>query len=169
MRRFADSFPHTDISATSFREFPKNYETLFEVERDYTFERIKLFNTIVMLDIDTFSSLNARLSAQIALCNCPNGQERETLKDLLIGRIRDVDVQQQLDKSKTDLDNTFKFALESEKGLARPHNSKNYLLTINFPILLRLNRNLLSQFSRLEENVIILKIKPIDKTRRVTK
>ena len=125
MRHFADSFPHTDISATSFREFHKNYETLFEVERDYTFERIKLYNTIVMLDIDTFSSLNARLSAQIALCNWPNGQERETLKDLLIGRIRDVDVQQQLDKTKTDLDNTLKLALESEKGLARPHNSKN--------------------------------------------
>ena len=33
-----------------------------------------------------------------------------------IGQIRDVDVQQQLIRAKTDLDNTFKFALECEKG-----------------------------------------------------
>ena len=40
-----------------------------KVERDYTVERIKLYNSIIMLDSDTFSSFYARLSAQIALCN----------------------------------------------------------------------------------------------------
>ena len=33
-RRFADSFPHTNISATPFREFHNSCETLFKVERD---------------------------------------------------------------------------------------------------------------------------------------
>ena len=51
---------------------------------------------------DTFSSFYARHSAQIATCNWPNAQETETLKDRFIGRIRDVDVQQQLIKAKTD-------------------------------------------------------------------
>ena len=98
-RRFADSYPHTDISVTPFRDFHNACETLFKVERDYTVERIKLHNTIFMLENDTFSSVYARLSAQIALCNWPHAQERDTLKDLFIGRIRDVDVQQQLIKA----------------------------------------------------------------------
>ena len=68
-RRFTDSYPHTDISVTPFRDFHYACETLFTVERDYTVERIKLNNTIFMLDTDTFSSFYARLSAQIALCN----------------------------------------------------------------------------------------------------
>ena len=65
-----------------------------------------------MLEIDTFSSFYAHLSAQIALCKCRNAQERDALKDLFIGQIRDVDVQQQLIKAKADLDDTFKLALE---------------------------------------------------------
>ena len=124
-RRFEDSYPHTDISVTPFRDFHNACETLFKVERDYTVERIKLYSTTFMLDNDTFSSFYARLSAQIALCNWPNAQERETLKDLFIGRIRDVDVQQQLFKAKADLDDTFKLALECEKGLVRPLSSKS--------------------------------------------
>ena len=126
-RRFADSYPHTDFSVTPFRDFHNSCETLFKVERDYTVERIKLYNTIFMLDNDTFSSFYARLSAQIALCNWPNAQERETLKDLFIGRVRDVDVQQQLIKAKADLNDTFKLALECEKGLVRPFSSKKLL------------------------------------------
>ena len=38
------------------------------------------------------------------------------MKDLFIGRIRDVNVQQQLIKAKADLDGTFKLALECENG-----------------------------------------------------
>ena len=83
-----------------------------------------------MLENDTFSSFYARLSAQVALCNWPNDQEKETLKDLFIGRIRDVEVKQQLIKAKADLDGTFKLALECEKGASTsaqfqklfPHN-----------------------------------------------
>ena len=115
-RRFADSYPHTDISVTPFRDFHDACETLFKIERDYTVERIKLYNTIFMLENDTFSSFYARLSAQIALCNWPHAQESESLKVLFIGRICDVDVQQQLIKAKADLDDTFKLALECEKG-----------------------------------------------------
>ena len=126
-RRFADSYPHTDISVTPFREFHNAYETLFNIERDYTVERIKLYNTIFMLENDTFSSFYARLSAQIALCNWPNAQERDTLKDLFIGRIRDVDVQQQLIKAKVDLDDTFKLALECEKGASTSAQSQKLL------------------------------------------
>ena len=68
-RRFADSFARTDISAIPFREFHNGCETIFKVERDYTVERIKLYNSVFMLEIDTFSSFYARLSAQVALCN----------------------------------------------------------------------------------------------------
>ena len=124
-RRFAYSFSHTDISTTSFQDFHTNCKSLFKVEPDYTVERIQLYNTIFKLEKDkkdTFSSFYARLSAQIALCNWPNAQERETLKDLFNGRILGVEVQQQLIKAKTDLDNFLKLALVSEKGLARPPN-----------------------------------------------
>ena len=114
--RFADSFPHTDISITSFRDFHTYCETLFKVERVCTVERIKIYNAVFRLDNDTFPSFYARLSAQIALCNWQNAQEREIFKDLFIGRICDVDVQQQLIKAKTDLDKTFKLALVWEKG-----------------------------------------------------
>ena len=83
--------------------------------------------------ITRFSCLKmtlSRLSAQVALCNWPNDQEKETLTDLFIGRIRDVDVQQQLLKAKADLECTFKLALECEKGASTsaqfqkllPHN-----------------------------------------------
>ena len=52
------------------------------------------------------------------------------MKDRFIGQIRDVDVQQQLIKAKVDLDDTFKLALECEKGVSTsaqfqklpPHN-----------------------------------------------
>ena len=129
-RRFADSYPHTDISVTPFRDFHNACEMLFKIERDYTVERIKMYNTIFMLENDTFSSFYACLSAQIALCNWLNAPERDTLKDLFIGRIRDVHVQQQLIKAKADLDDTFKLALECEKGASTsaqfqkllPHN-----------------------------------------------
>ena len=128
--RFADSFPHTDISIIPFREFHTGCETLFKVEREFPVERIKLYNTVFILKNDTFSSFYARLSAQVALCNWPNDQEKETLKDLFIGRIRDVEVQQKLIKAKADLDGTFKLALECEKGASTsaqfqkllPHN-----------------------------------------------
>ena len=116
-RRFADSFPHMDNSNIPFREFHTGCETLFKFEREYTGERIKLYNTVFMLENDTFSSFYARLSAQVALCNWPNDQEKQTLKDLFIGRIRDVDVQQQLIKAKADLDGT----LSSFQKLL-PHN-----------------------------------------------
>ena len=68
-RRFADSFPHTDISNIPFQEFHTGCETLFKVEREFTVERIKLYNTVFMLENDTFSSFYARLSAQVAFCN----------------------------------------------------------------------------------------------------
>ena len=129
-RRFADSYPHTDISVTSFRDFHQACEVLFKIERDYTVERIKLYNNTFMMENDTFSSFYARLSAQIALCNWPRAQERDTLKDLFIGRIRDVEVQQQLIKAKANLEDTFQLALECEKGASTsaqfqkllPHN-----------------------------------------------
>ena len=69
-----------------------------------------------MQDNDSFSSFYARLSAQTALCNWPLDQERATLKDLFIGRIRDVEVQRQLIRAKTNLDDTLQLALENEKG-----------------------------------------------------
>ena len=83
-RRFADSHGHQYYS---FSRIHNGCETLFKVERDYTVERIKLYNTVFMLENDTFSSFYARLSDQVSLCNWPNAQERETLKDLFIGRI----------------------------------------------------------------------------------
>ena len=69
-----------------------------------------------MQDNDSFSSFYARLSAQTALCNWPIDQERATLKDLFIGRIRDVEVQKQLIRAKANLDDTLQLALENEKG-----------------------------------------------------
>ena len=68
-----------------------------------------------MQDNDSFSSFYARISAQTALCNWPIDQERETLKDLLIGRIRDVEVQRQLIRAKANLEDTLQLALENEK------------------------------------------------------
>ena len=44
---------------TSFLDFPTNCETLFKVERDYTVERMKLYNTIFMLDNDLFPRLRS--------------------------------------------------------------------------------------------------------------
>ena len=83
-RQFADSFPHTDISIILFNEFHNGCKTIFKVEREYTVERIKLYNTVFMLENDNFSSFYARLSAQVALCNWPHDQERETLKDIFM-------------------------------------------------------------------------------------
>ena len=68
-----------------------------------------------MQDNNSFSSFYARLSAQTALCNWPLDQERATLKDLFIGRIRNVEVQRQLIRAKANLDDTLQLALEIEK------------------------------------------------------
>ena len=68
-----------------------------------------------MQDNDSFSSFYARLSAQTALCNWPLDQERATLKDLFISRILDVEVQRQLIRAKSNLDDTLQLALENEK------------------------------------------------------
>ena len=82
-----------------------------------------------MLDNDSFSSFYARLSAQTALCNWPINQERATLKDLFIGRIRDVEVQRQLIRAKANLDNTLQLTLENGAKLSEqfqkllPHNN----------------------------------------------
>ena len=111
-----DSYPHLDLKTCSFIDFHKCCEDLFKAEQDYTVERIKLYNTIFMQDKDSFSSIYARLSAQTALCNWPLDQERATLKDLFISRIRDVEVQRQLIRVKANLDDTLQLALENEKG-----------------------------------------------------
>ena len=50
------------------------------------------------------------------MCNWPLDQESATLKDLFIGRIRDVVVQRQLIRAKANLDDTLQLALENEKG-----------------------------------------------------
>ena len=156
-RRFAGSFPHTDIKTTCFCDFHTSCETLFKVEREYTVGRIKLYNTIFMLENDTFSSFYARLSTQTALCNWPNAQERKTLKDIFIGRICDVDVQQQLIKTKTDSENTFKLALECEKRASTsaqfqkllPHNQFSNTIKVkqepNFSIQLSRGKRNYSQ------------------------
>ena len=105
----------TRTLAFFFRELHNACKTSLKVEREYRFERIKLYNTVLMLENKNFWSFYARFSAQIVLCNWPNVQEKETSKNLFIGRVRDVDVQQQLIKAKTDLDNTLKLALEFDK------------------------------------------------------
>ena len=69
-----------------------------------------------MQNYDSFSSFYARLSAQTALCNWPLDQERATLKDLFIGRIRDVEAQRQLIRAKANLDDALQLALENKKG-----------------------------------------------------
>ena len=79
-----------------------------------------------MQENDSFSSFYARLSAQTAFCNWPIEQEKATLKDLFIGRIRDVEVQSQLIRAKANLDDTLQMALENEKGPRRRSNFKNY-------------------------------------------
>ena len=68
-----------------------------------------------MQDNTSFFSFYARLSAQTAPCNWPLDQERATLKDLFIGRIRDVEVQRQLIRAMAYLDDTLQLALENEK------------------------------------------------------
>ena len=168
-RRFADSFPHTDIGNIPFREFHIGCETLFKVEREFTVERIKLYNTVFMLQNDTFSSFYAHLSAQVALCNWPNDQEKETLKDLFIGRIRDVEVQQQLIKAKVDLDGTFKLALECEKRASTSAQFQKQLPHNQHSTGIKLNKNILALFSRREGSGIILKTKLIDRRLKIIK
>ena len=115
-KRFLDSYPHQYLNTCSFIDFHKFCEDLFKAERDYTVERIKLYNTIFMQENDSFSSFYARLSAQTALCNWPMDQEKATIKDLFIGRIRDVEVQSQLIRAEANLDDTLQLSLENEKG-----------------------------------------------------
>ena len=115
-KRFLDSYPHLDLNTSSFIDFHKCCKDLFKAERDYTVERIKLYNSIFMQDNYSFSSFYARLSAQTALCNWPLDQERATFKDLFIGRMCDVEVQRQLIRAKANLDDTLQLALENEKG-----------------------------------------------------
>ena len=161
-RRFADSFPHTDISNIPFREFHTGCETLFRVEREFRVECIKLYNTIFLIENDTFSPFYARLSAQVALCIWPHDQEKETLKDLFIGRIRDVEVQQQLIKAKADLEGTFKLALECKKGASTSAQFQKLLPHNQHSTGIKVKQNPLALFSRREGSRIIIKTKIID-------
>ena len=56
-KRFYDSYPHLDLNTCSFIDFHKCCEDLFKAERDYTVERIKLYNTIFMQENDPFSCM----------------------------------------------------------------------------------------------------------------
>ena len=69
-----------------------------------------------MQENDSFSSFYARLSAQTALCNWSIDQEKATLRDLFIGRIKDVEIQRQLNRAKANLEDTLQLALENENG-----------------------------------------------------
>ena len=86
-RRFTDSDPHLNHNVCSFIDFHDACEVFFQPARDFTVERIKLYNTIFMLKTGTFFLFFARLSAQAALCNWPQGQERDNIKDLFIGPV----------------------------------------------------------------------------------
>ena len=68
-RRFTNSNLHLEFNVCSFKDFHDAYEAMFQTARDYTVERIKLYNKFIMLESDTFSSFFARTSAQAALCN----------------------------------------------------------------------------------------------------
>ena len=59
--------------------------------------------------------------------------------------------------------------LSAKKVQGRLPKSRNYSLIISIQTPLRLNRNQLSRFIHLEENVTILRIKTIDKSRKRTK
>ena len=132
-KRFLGSYHHLDLNKSSFIDFHKIYEELHKAERDYTVERIKLYNTIFMHENDSFSSFYARLSTKTALCNWPLEQEKATLKDLFIGPTREV--QRQLIRAKTNLEEPLQLALESEKGAKTseqfqkllPHNNSSSL------------------------------------------
>ena len=115
-KSFIGSYPHLDLNSCSFIDFHKSCEDLIKAERDYTVERIKLYNTTFRQENDSFFSFYARLSAQTALCNWPIEQEKATLKDLFIGCISDIDVQRQLIKPKVNLEDTLQLALDSKKG-----------------------------------------------------
>ena len=141
-KRFLDSYPHVDLNTSSFIDFHNCCEDLFKAEREYTVERIKLYNTFFMQENDSFSLFYARLSAQIALCNWPIDQERATLKDLFIGRIRDVEFQRQLIRAKANRDDTLQLALENEKGAKSseqfqkllPHNNSSSTNASSIPV-----------------------------------
>ena len=96
-------------------------------------------------------------------------RSRATLKDLFIGRIRDVDVQQHLIKAKTDLDTLSNSRWSVKKGLARQPNFRSFFLIIKNQTSLKLNKNQLFQFSRPEGNAIILRINRTVKIPKVTK
>ena len=131
-KRFLYSSTRVDLNKSSFIDFHKCCEDLFKGERDYTFEQVKLYNTIFIQENGSFASFYARLSAQTALCNWPIDQERAILKDLFIGRIRDVEVQRQLTRAKAILDDTLQLALENEKGLSHQSSSRSYCQITTF-------------------------------------
>ena len=99
----------------SFKDFQNACDALFQTARDYTVERIKVFDTIFMLETHTFSFFFLQLSAQAALCKWHQYQERETLEELFFGRVRDLEIQCQLIKAVENFDNTLKLAFECEK------------------------------------------------------
>ena len=135
-KQFLDTYLHLDLNTSSFIDFHKCCEDLFKAERDYTVERIKLYKTIFMQDNDSFSSFYARLCAQTALRNWPLDQERAKMKDLFIGRIRNVEVQRQLIRAKSNLDDTLQLALENENGLKHQNSFRNCsCITTLLPIL----------------------------------
>ena len=96
-----------------------------------------MYYTVFIQEDDLFYSFYSGRSAQTALCNWPIEQEKATLEDLFIGRIRDIDVQSQLIKAKVNLEDTLQVALESEKGRKLRNNFKNCSRTTNrqHPIL----------------------------------
>ena len=158
-KRFLASYPHLDLNSCSFVDFHKCCEDLFKGEQNYTVEKIKLHNTIFMQENDSFSSFYARLSAQTALCNWPLNQERATLKDLFIDRIRDVEVQRQLIK-RLILMILCNWHWRMRKVPRHQSNFRNYsrilTLLLLMPVLFDSNKNRLHRCnnSRIKETAV---------------
>ena len=85
-RRFTQKHPKVKIHETKFKDFAKLLETLFDAEKNTTFERMSLFTREQKVG-ESMECFHAALSEQATKCELGTFEE-DLVRDLFIARMK---------------------------------------------------------------------------------
>ena len=105
-KKFHQKHVNLKIHETPFRELLAHMKTLFDKEKNITYERFLLF-TLTQKKSQKISDFHAVLSEQAAKCNL-GALETEFVKDLCIARMNDKELQKKFCKENTKTEDLLK-------------------------------------------------------------
>ena len=129
-RRFTQKHPKVKIHETKFKDFAKLLETLFDAEKNTTFERMSLFTREQKVG-ESMECFHAALSEQATKCELGTLEE-DLIRDLFIARMKnEKELQRKFIMEKTSTAEVVKQIVLYERGTKNNRNVSIFLVQTN--------------------------------------